>query len=188
MTGTTIRRRWSLAASVVAVLALVGLIMAPPASAHTNLLAGSPGPAQRAGGTIESIDLVFPEQVTEFTAWLEGPDGATLPGSVNADAGQLFRLTLDGPLSDFGRYIVRYEMISADGDDTESAYFFNFEEGAPQPLPLGEVDVPQTGGTSALTIVSGAVLLACLVGLALLFVVNLERKRAATRTEEVSVS
>ncbi|MEM7274694.1 MAG: copper resistance protein CopC [Actinomycetota bacterium] len=178
-------RRLVLAAVGLLVAAWIGL--AGPAAAHTDLLTGSPGPAQRAGGTVSAVDLVVPERVTEFELRLEAPDGSFLPGSLSTDEGQLFRFSLDQPITETGRYIVRYTMISADGDFTETGYFFTYEPDAPQPLPLGEPDVPQTGN-SIVAIVAGLVFVGCVVGLALVFLLGLERRRAAAAaTTEVSV-
>lgn len=165
------------AAVVVAVLAVVvGLSNA--ASAHTDLLRGSPGPAQRSGGTVDFIDLVFLESVTEFDLTLEDPNGDLVTGTLNSTEGQLFRFQLDQPITETGRYVVRYTMISADGDDTATGYFFTYEPSAPQPLPLGEVDVPDTG-TPVLAVIAAVVFVGCLVGLAFVFLLGLERKRAA---------
>lgn len=162
---------------LVAALAAVLLMLGAPASAHTDLLRGSPGPAQRAGGTVDFVDLVFLESVTEFDLVLEDPNGDPVDGTLSSTEGQLFRYQLDEPLSETGRYIVRYTMISADGDDTATGYFFTYEENAPQPLPLGEIDVPDTG-TSLVAIGAAVVFFACLIGLAMIFLTRLERKRA----------
>ncbi|MEM9653558.1 MAG: copper resistance protein CopC [Actinomycetota bacterium] len=166
------------------VTALLALVILPTtaASAHTDLLRGSPGPAQRAGGTVDFIDLVFLEVVTEFDVIVEDPNGEPLSGTLSGTEGQLFRYQLDEPLTETGRYIVRYTMISADGDDTATGYFFTFEESAPQPLPLGEIDIPDNG-TPWLAIVAAVVFCLCLIGLAMIFLTRLEQKRAATGAE-----
>lgn len=168
--------RGLLAAAAVFVLVLVP---ATAGSAHTDLLRGSPGPAQRAGGNVDFIDLVFLESVTEFDVVLEDPNGDTLGGTLSSTEGQLFRFQLDEPLTETGRYIVRYTMISADGDDTATGYFFTYEESAPQPLPLGEIDIPDTG-TPLAAIAAAVVFFACLIGLAMIFLTRLEKKRAST--------
>ncbi len=125
------------------------------------------------------IDLLFLESVTEFDLELEDPNGDAVDGTLSGTEGQLFRFQLDAPLTEVGRYIVRYTMISADGDDTATGYFFTYEESAPQPLPLGEIDLPDTG-TSLAAIAAAVVFFACLMGLAMIFLTRLEQKRAGT--------
>ena len=172
---------------VFATLLAFAALSASPSAAHTDLLRGSPGPAQRAGGTVDFIDLVFLERVTEFDLVLEDPNGDVLDGRLSSTDGQLFRYQLDEPLTEAGRYIVRYTMISADGDDTATGYFFTYEESAPQPLPLGEIDIPDSG-TPLAAFAAAVVFFACLIGLAMIFLTRLEQKRAnAAADGEASV-
>lgn len=167
------------AAGVVVVLGWLALAMfgISGAGAHTDLLQSSPGPAQRAGGTVDFIDLVFVEPISDFELVLEDPSGDLVDGEIENDEGQIIRYRMPA-LTETGRYVVRYTMLSADGDVTESAYFFTYHPDAVQPVRLGEVDVPSNTRPVVAT-VAGVVLVLSLVGLAMIFLTKLERDRAA---------
>lgn len=172
------RRAVSLA--VLAGLTLIlGLSPFAPAGAHTDLLQGSPGPAQRVGGTVDFIDLVFVDAVTDATIILEDPSGEIVPGETLVADGQILRYEMPA-LTETGRYVVRFTMISADGDATESGYFFTYDTAGLEPVRLGEVDLPNNDGT-VIGIVASVVLAVCLIGLVMVFLVQLERRRAAAR-------
>ena len=162
-------------------LAVVALVLAvapfTAAGAHTDLLQGSPGPAQRVGGTVDFIDLVFVDVVTEATITLEDPNGQLVDGVTTVSDGQILRYEME-PLTETGRYVVRFEMVSADGDDTESGYFFNYDPAGFEPVRLGEVDIPNNNGT-IIAIAASVVFFLCIIGLVLLFLTKLERDRAA---------
>lgn len=169
---------------VLVVLALVGpSLAAGPAGAHTELLQASPGPGQRAGGEIDFVDLVFLEPVSGATVEVS-LDGVVLDGSMVVTDGSIIRFELAEPLSSPGRYEVTYRMISFDGDETVDSYPFTFEPDAPQALRIGDPvtgEVPGSGGRNWLFLISTAVLIAALAGLAFLFLSRLEsrRRRAA---------
>lgn len=158
------------------VLAIVASL-STSAGAHTALLQGSPGPGQRAGGTVDFIDLIYLEPVSRVAITLEDPSGDLIDGEVLNEDGQIIRYRMPA-LTETGRYIVRYTMISADGDDTESAFFFTYHPDATQPVRLGDADVPDNTSTIVAT-VAGVVLAVSLIGLALIFLTKLERDRAA---------
>jgi len=80
-------------------LAVVALVLAfapfTAAGAHTDLLQGSPGPAQRVGGTVDFIDLVFVDVVTEATITLEDPSGQVVDGVTTVSDGQILRYEME---------------------------------------------------------------------------------------------
>ncbi len=160
-------------------LVLLTIWLAPLSAvgAHTDLLQGSPGPAQQAGGTVDFIDLVFFEVVTNADVTLEDPNGDVIEGRTVVDEGQIIRFEMPA-LVETGRYIVRYTMDSADGDDTAAAYFFTYHPDATQPTRLGEPDLPDNTAR-IVSIVASVVFLACVIGLAMVFLAKLERDRAA---------
>lgn len=150
-----------------------------PAAAHTDLLQASPGAGQRAGGRIDFVDLVFFEPVTdaEISVLL---DGESLPGRTTVPDGSIIRFSLDEPLSEAGSYEVRYSMISYDLDPHQSSYTFAFDPDAPQALRIGEVE-PE--GRNWPQIIATIVLVACLAGLAFLFLGRLEARRRLARPD-----
>ena len=161
------------------------LVLGPSgaAGAHTELLQGSPGPTQRTGGTVDFVDLIFVESVSDADIRLEDPNGDPIQGSMVVSDGQIIRYEMPA-LTITGRYIVRYSMISADGDDTESAYFFTYEPAATQPIRLGQVDVP-TEASNLPAIIAAVVFTACVIGLVLILLTKIERGRVA-KVEESS--
>ncbi len=162
--------------SILVVLSVVWML-ATPAGAHTDLLQGSPGPAQQAGGQVDFIDLVFFEPVTNAVVTLEDPNGDPVEGETTNADGQIIRFETE-PLTVTGRYIVRYAMDSADGDFTEAAYFFTYHPDSTQPVRLGELSASSTLRTVA-RVGAAVVFAGCLIGLAMVFLTKLERDRAA---------
>jgi methionine-rich copper-binding protein CopC len=162
-------------AAIALVLALVSV--AAPAGAHTDLLQGSPGPAQRVGGTVDFLDLVFVDVVTEAVITLEGPDGQLVDGTTVVSEGQILRYEME-PLTETGRYLVRFSMRSADGDDTQSGYFFDYDPTGFEPVRLGEVDIPNDNGRY-IAIAASVVFFVAIIGLVMMFLSKLERDRAA---------
>ncbi len=164
-------------AVVAAVTAVVVGSFAPMVSAHTEMLQSSPSPTQRTGGTVDFIDLIFSEPISDMNVTVEDPNGVFVEGETLNSDGQLIRYEMPA-LSEVGRYLVRYSMISADGDPTESVFFFTYHPDASQPLRLGDAEVPKTrfgpSAPVAMTIVLGI----CLAGLAMMYLSGLERRRA----------
>lgn len=151
------------------------------AAAHTDLLQGSPGPAQRTGGTVDFIDLIFVEPVSNAVVTVEDPNGIPVAGTTTVADGQIIRFEMPA-LTETGRYIVRYTMDSADGDATEAAYFFTYHPDGTQPTRLGDVDAPDNTA-NVVSIVASVVFLLCMIGLVMVFLTRLERRRAAAAAE-----
>ncbi len=165
-----------------AMVLAAGLALAWPAAmagAHTQLLQGSPGPGQQAGGTVDFLDLIFVDPVTDVSLVLQDPNGDLVGGEMVVSDGQIIRYEMPA-LTVPGRYIVRYTMISFDGDSTESAYFFTYEPEATQPARLGDAELPpaEGNGTTILVAAVSVVVGIGLIGLVLLFLSRLERNRA----------
>ncbi len=168
---------------VVVPVLLVGALVAVlavgprPASAHADLLQGSPGPAQRVGGQVDFIDLVFTEMVTEASVSLIDPNDQPVAGQTVVTDGQIIRFEMPA-LTEVGRYVVRFELISNDGDLVQSGYFFDYELDAFEPVRLGE---ELLGDDSAATVqrVALVVIGLCLTGLCLIGLLRLQQRRAA---------
>jgi methionine-rich copper-binding protein CopC len=152
-----------------------GLLVVSPAGAHTALLQSSPGSGQVAGGVIDFLDLVYLEPVSEVEITVTGPDREVVPGEMVVDEGQIIRYAME-PLTEPGRYIVRYTMISFDEDITNSGYFFEYDPEALAPVRLAESDIPPTP-LFTVQRVSIAVLAGSIIGLCGLQIVSLRRKQ-----------
>ncbi|MEL6983971.1 MAG: copper resistance protein CopC [Actinomycetota bacterium] len=161
-----------------AFLAVVTVVLAVvPVGAHTDLIQGSPGPGQRVGGDVDFIDMVFGAPVTEVEVVLLGPDGMSIAGEMEVADGQIIRHRLDEAVTEPGRYLVEYEMISDDGDFTERSYFFDYDPAAPAPTRLGEVDIPDESWFTTRNVIAALAVLALLAACGVL-VRRLRRTRA----------
>ena len=135
---------------IMVAVALLGwfALVTTPAGAHTPLLQGSPGPAQRVGGAVDFVDLAFLEPVEDAVVSVEF-EGAVMAGRTTVSDGQIIRFEFDQPIASPGRYDVNYQMTSFDGDFTQEAYFFTYAVDAPEPARLGDTVVaPLTEGSS----------------------------------------
>lgn len=166
-------------AALVAVAGLfgVGLLGAVPAGAHTDLIQGSPGPGQRVGGDVDFVDLVFGAVVTEAIVEVKGPDGTVAAGEMVVADGQIIRHRLEASLTEVGRYLVEYQMVSDDGDLTERSYFFDYDPDAVAPTRLGAVDAPGEPVVTTGNVIGAVVVLALAVACTIL-VLRLRRSRA----------
>ena len=97
-------------------------------------MSSSPAPRSEVGGALTELQIVFNERVTGAVISLEGPEGGVAFGGV-VDSGQVVSASFTA-LSTEGRYLVRYEVISADSDPVSGAFWFNFRTGAPTALPV----------------------------------------------------
>lgn len=176
--------------AVVAVLLVLSAVLvvgsaAGPASAHTDLIQGSPGPGQRIGGEVDFVDLIYAAPVSEVEVTVLRPDGTIVPGETVIPDGQIIRHEMDA-LTDPGRYLVEYQMISDDGDFTLGSYFFDYDEAAVAPIRLGQLDVPDEPILETSYLV-GAALSLILLGACFVLLRRLRRSQAALaarRTEQ----
>ena len=179
-----------LVATVAAGIVAAMLLSVTPAAAHTELIQASPATTQRVGGDIDFVDFIFAESISDMRVTVEDPDGELVTGEVIEDSGQLIRFEMD-PIVQEGRYLVRYDMTSADGDFTESVFFFNYEVDAAQPFRLGDAQVPEPPAGSSAPIFISVIVGFGLAGLAMLYLSRLERRRAKANpaiVDENSVS
>lgn len=146
------------------------------ALAHANLLAAVPGPGQQVGGTVDGIQMVFDEPITELDVTIEGPEPSIAP-TVDVVGPRQFRLTFPA-LETQGRYIVRYSFVSLDTDRVELAYVFDYDRSAPAALELpaatSVAEPSRWSPTLAIMIVLGSVVV-------LASAERLRRKRRALR-------
>ncbi len=176
-TGRRSRSIVGLVALVLALAGAIGAFGAGPASAHTDLVQGSPGPGQRIGGTVDFVDLVFAAPVTEVELVVLRPDGTVQPGEMVVADGQIIRHQMEA-LPEPGRYLVEYQMISDDGDFTLGNYFFDYDEAAVAPTRLGQLDIPDEPLITVQNAVGAAAALALLAACGVLLL-RIRRSRAA---------
>ena len=160
-------------------LLTVGTVGAGPAAAHGQLLQASPGPGQKAGGLVDFIDLAFLEDATDAVVVVT-KDGAPVPGTTTVANGRIVRFQFDPPLSAPGRYDVTFTATWLDQDRVSEAYYFTYDAAAQAPRHIGSADslAQPGGGWSSLKIVATVVLITAMFGLAVLYVLQLERRRS----------
>lgn len=165
-------------------LLTVGTVGASPAAAHGKLLQASPGPGQNAGGLVDFIDLAFLEDATDAVVAVT-KDGAPVPGTTTVANGRIVRFAFNPPLSAPGRYDVTFTATWVDKDRVTEAYYFTYDAAAPAPVHIGNVaDLPQPkSGWSSVKIVATVVLITAMFGLAVLYVLQLERRRSQAVAE-----
>lgn len=165
-------------------LLTVGTVGVGPAAAHGKLLQASPGPGQKAGGVVDFIDLAFLEDATDAVVAVT-KDGVPVPGATTVANGRIVRFAFNPPLSAPGRYDVTFTATWVDKDRVTEAYYFTYDAAAPAPVHIGTVDdLPQPESSwSSVRIVATVVLITAMFGLAVLYVLQLERRRSRAAAE-----
>lgn len=163
-----------------AVLAIAA-VLAPPASAHTAMLRGSPDRNATVGGSINVLDLEFLDPVTNASVTVTY-NGAPVAGQTTVAAGQVITFTFEEALVQPGRYQVSYEMISLDGDFTTDGYFFTFDPAADQPA---RIEPSGSGGLPIATITISAAGIIAIVGLLAVFARKTDNRRRNQQLELV---
>jgi methionine-rich copper-binding protein CopC len=106
------------------------LLIAGPAGAHSSLGEASPGPGDIVGGTVDSLELVFLQGVSDASISLRTPDGVLTETTVSQPSELEVRAEFDA-LEEPGQYIVDWGLTSADGDSTAASYAFSYDPDAP---------------------------------------------------------
>lgn len=162
-------------AALVLVCAVLALLGAGQASAHTRLLSSDPADGTSLGTGPSTVSLVFNENMqAEFsTVTVVGPDRTEYQsGAVTADQGTL-RIGV-APLGAAGRYEIGYRVISEDGHPVTGSVAFTLTAdgpaaaapaptsapGAVAPAAAAEPAAPaEDGGTPVWPWIVGAVVL-----------------------------
>ena len=125
--------------SALAAFAALSVLTLSPASvvyAHSEVLGTSPASGATVGGDIERIDIVLGDTVANAVMIVTGPEGPVAGEMVQAD-GLVIALGLDDKIETEGQYKVEFEFDSINDEDfVELEFAFNYEEGAPDPLPV----------------------------------------------------
>lgn len=152
--------------TVAVVVLLLAVAGARPAVAHSNLIASSPSPGATVGGRLERIQLEFDRGVIEvLEVTLEDLDGRLFAGRAEQLAPTFIEFELDESPSQPGDYIVRYSVLSDDGDLSPFGYVFTYDPDAAEAAPLAfeGAEPGEDGGTS--TIIVALLVAGLIVGL-----------------------
>ena len=158
------------------VTVLLVVVTARPLGADAVFVSSSPAPRSEVGGSLSDVQIVFNERVTGAVLSVEGPEGAVGLDSV-VDAGQVVSASFL-PLKVEGRYLVRYEVISADTDPVSGGFSFTYRRGAPAALPV-VAPALDDGSNRALWLIAGV----GAVGLGLLATQTYRRARRLRRAQ-----
>ncbi len=152
MTGQTVAARTDLGfvagagslATGICVVVAVLIGAAAVVSAHSNLLASSPGPGAVVGGSIITITLQYENEVVEFRGRITRPDGSDVESSFEIVNATRVVITLAARLDEPGEYAVRHATRSRDTDLVEAAFLFTFDPEAPPPELLQVASADET--------------------------------------------
>jgi len=98
------------------------------ASADAVLLGSSPEQGAVYGSPVETLEFQFNETITFPEVELDTPDGRTLSGVIQSRREGNIYLTLSEPETATGRYVVRYEVVSVDGDPVGATITFDVDD------------------------------------------------------------
>ena len=106
--------------------------------AHADLIATSPESGAIVGATVDTVRLTFSQDITNVVrARVETRGGAVPAVTVSQPAPNVVLIALDEPVTTEGVYIVRYLVVSADGDPNDFGYGFGCDSAA-APAASGE--------------------------------------------------
>ncbi|MCL7379953.1 copper resistance CopC family protein [Streptomyces sp. 35G-GA-8] len=119
--------------AVVPAVAALLWASAPAASAHTELVSGSPAEGDSIGSLPERVQLTFSDPMTPDYAKVAvtGPRGEAVLGDPEVK-GEVVSVRL-APASPPGRYQVGYRVVSADGHPVSGSLTFTVKARAAQP-------------------------------------------------------
>ena len=135
--------------AITAVLAaLMGMVFASPAAAHTELVSSSPANGARLGSAPATVRLTFTESINLIDGGLRLLDrtGAAMPTADPAVNGHTVTWPMPRDLPD-GPYVASWRVVSADGHPVAGAFSFGVGADA---VPVAG-DSTGSGGSSAST-------------------------------------
>ncbi|WP_296666143.1 copper resistance CopC family protein [Demequina sp.] len=123
------------AAAAVAAALLAGVLLAAPASAHTQLVASTPGEGDTVA-ELPEVSLEFTEQLLELghELVLEAPDGTTTALEVAEPVTEVITATVPGGAAQPGENVLRWRVVAEDGHPIEGIVTFTYAPVAP-PTP-----------------------------------------------------
>ncbi len=142
--------RWPMLATLILLLSLLALTVAP-AAAHSALQSAAPAPDSSTDQPVETLTLVFaqPVEVLPDSVQVTGPDGQalTIGESTRADDRVTVTAALAEPLP-VGSSVVSWRVIGGDGHPIEGAYVITSTH---QPTPTPAAGTPAPAETSMVT-------------------------------------
>ncbi|MCF8588423.1 copper resistance CopC family protein [Gordonia liuliyuniae] len=174
--------RSTVAAVVIAIVALLGGVVAGPASAHSSRTGASPEDGASLSTAPDRVTLTFNEDLQEAYATLKvvGPDNHFWQKGEPTIDGRDISVAIDG-LGPAGEYKVNYRVTSADGHPVQGQTTFTLTEagnGVAGPAVPADYEAPSEseGGIKAWYIVVPVVVIVLLIGAGIAFV--LVRRRS----------
>lgn len=156
--------RTSLVAAASCLLTVLGGM---PALGHGTFVDARPLPGIAVGGTVDEVELLFPEGIVPTDSRIEvrGPDGSRVPptGRITAPIASVARVGIR-PLTEPGEYRVVYSIPATDGTVFAGDFQFTFDPAAeplrPLPYGRGRVELVALLGLASALVVGGGLLVA----------------------------
>ncbi|NNC12169.1 copper resistance protein CopC [Planctomonas sp. JC2975] len=199
------RRSLGAAAAVVALAAaaVVGALTSAPASAHDYLVDSSPKAGSTQTTPIDSVRLTFDDVVLDLATsgpgallQVTGPDGASTHFETGCPTVQDRNVTAPVALGGPGKYLVTWQVVSADGHVVSDSIVFTYAPPSGTTVAKGSATSPCKGagatstakasaGTAQGTVDSGAIVIVVVIAVAIVvlaliavLVLVLTRRRA----------
>jgi copper resistance protein C len=102
------------------------LLPAVPAAAHNALVEAVPAKNSTVKKAPSAVKLTFLEKLNGFTMTVSGPDGSPVDGASPDVGGKTAQVAFAQPLPN-GKYTVRYQLTSGDGDVVKTSYTFTVD-------------------------------------------------------------
>ena len=175
--------RSTVAAVVIAIVALLGGVVAGPASAHSSRTGASPEDGASLSTAPDRVTLTFNEDLQEAYATLKvvGPDNHFWQKGEPTIDGRDISVAIDG-LGPAGEYKVNYRVTSADGHPVQGQTTFTLTEagnGVAGPAVPADYEGPENDNESGIPAwpwIVGGVVIVLLIGAGIAFV--LVRRRS----------
>lgn len=161
-------KRTALGSVVAAVLVFLGIVLAVPATAHTELESTSPADGAALTTAPSQIDLVFSEAplADAIDVSVTDPAGAVLASSLPATVTEAtVSATWPAELSD-GAYTVNYRVVSDDGHPISGSFSFTVGDASAAPATTDPAAAAEPNGGVPV----GILVVVTVVGLAIVAV------------------
>lgn len=175
-----IAQRLVVGAAVLSLFAGVGMVGAPPASAHTTIRATAPIPGATVGGDLDRLEIRFHVPVVEPVITVNSPTHEIVPGTVEMVDSLTLRYSVD-EFAEAGEYIVEWSVVTPDGHRDAAAYAFRYDPVA-APVDFDAWDSDASSGPWNPTLLALIVLATVCGGAALV-----RRRMGHRRSESVAI-
>jgi copper resistance protein C len=139
----------SVRAVLVTCIGLALALLAAPASAHTDLVGGSPGPGEALRTPVTQLTLTFASDLLAEGSQVLVRDPRGVDRATGLDVSGASATVPVEPLLEAGRYTVAFRAVAVDGHPITGSYRFTVSPAAASAAAnLADVGASPVGGTS----------------------------------------